>query len=350
MKYGVIGDLHWNVKGGDVDFLNFQVKWWKKSLKKMHEMGIKHILQTGDILDVRKQIDVRVGNVITREILPELDKYDMMMTLITGNHDIFLRDSNSIRNTWFFEDNPRIHIIPEFHEEDNILFLSWINKNNVEYQMKAVERSNAKYLIGHLELVNFPMSPGVVASHGQDASLYKKFDKVLSGHYHGKCSIGNIDYVGAPYALTWGDYSDMDNKGWHVFDTDTGSLELIKNDEDDTLFAVHEYDPEHKYVPEDLQKYNGKIVRYVVKDKGQTRAYTKFLEAVRQVKAIDYQIIDETIVIKTEKNATDFDPSKMLTNMSQIVVDYSAKLAESTAGADVDITKSITADLYQRSQ
>lgn len=347
MKYGVIGDMHFSCRGGDIDFLNFQLEWLEKSLKQMKEKGIGTVIQAGDFFDTRKVLDNRVGQTLYQQLPKMLEKYDMKMIIIIGNHSIFYRDNNEIHNLYMFENEPRIHIVVEHEEIDGILYLGWLNKNNLDKNMQVVAQSTAKYLVGHLELEAFPMMRGVVAVHGQDASLFKKFDKVISGHYHIVSEIGNIHYTGSPYELTWGDV-DGSERGWFVFDTDQNTMELIPNTKEQTLFAVHYYDPEHKYEVSDLEKYNGKIVRYVVKDKGDTRRYNRFLEAVKAIKPIDYSIIDETIVKKSDKVEQKFDPSKMLTNMSQIVVDYSSKLAETVQGADVNVTKQITVDLYQK--
>lgn len=349
-KIAVIGDSHFGVRQGDPDFLEFQIQWMVKVIKDAYNMGIRTVVQVGDMMDVRKQLDVRVGNAITDRILPLLDQYKMELIVITGNHNIFYRDNNAINNLWFMKHHPRVRIITE-HEYDPVLgiqFLGWINKNNLEAQMQVVSHTQAKYLFAHLELTDFPMMKGVVAVHGQSATLFKKFDKVVTGHYHTISEIGNVHYTGSPYHLTWADFPDGTNRGWFVFDTDNGSMELIKNTEDQSLFAVHNYDPNHKYEEADLAKYAGKIVRYVVKDKGATRNYSKFLELLRNVKTIEYNIIDETIVVKSEKSTEAFDPSKMLTNMGQIVQEYSEKLAATVPGADVAVTKGITMDLYER--
>lgn len=350
MKIAVHGDWHFGVRQGDPDFLEFQLNWLKKAIRDAYNMGIRTIIQVGDGFDVRKQLDVRVGQRFSQEILPLLEKHNMELICLTGNHNIFYRDSNAIRNTWFIEHHPNVVVVEEnqYIPVLDALCLSWVNKNNIEAQMKAVADSKARFLFGHLELTDFPMMKGVVATHGQSADLFKKFDKVVTGHYHTISEIGNVHYTGSPYHLTWADYPDGTNRGWFIFDSDNGSMELIANDEDQSLFAVVHYDPEHKYEVKDLTKYAGKIVRFVVKDKGDTRRYNRFLEALREVKFIEYNIVDETIITKDDKAKETFDPSKMLTNMAQIVTDYAVNLASTVPGADVETTKTITVDLYEK--
>ena len=54
---------------------------------------------------------------------------------------------------------------------------------------------------------------------GMDASVFSKFDRVFSGHYHMKSTKDNVTYLGNPYQLYWNDYASK--RGFHVFDTDT---------------------------------------------------------------------------------------------------------------------------------
>ena len=60
-----------------------------------------------------------------------------------------------------------------------------------------------------------------------DKSSLKKYDIVLTGHFHHKSSDGHITYVGTPGEMTWSDYNDP--RGFHIFDTDTREFTFIQN-------------------------------------------------------------------------------------------------------------------------
>ena len=67
----------------------------------------------------------------------------------------------------------------------------------------------------------------MVMDHGWDKEEFKKFDIVMSGHYHHKSDDGQVYYLGTPYEIYWNDWEDP--KGFHVFDTETRELERIVN-------------------------------------------------------------------------------------------------------------------------
>lgn len=345
-KVGIIGDMHFGVRGGDIDFLEFQMNWLYKTLKDMKARGINRVIQVGDMLDNRKMLDVRVGWYLTHRFLPMLDELNMVFDSLVGNHNIFYRESNEIHNLWFMQSHPRFRVIQENLEEEGLLMLGWVNKNNLAEQMSVVANSKAGVCLGHFEFTDFPMYKGVLASHGADVEPFKKFKKVVTGHYHTVSEIGNIIYVGSPYHLTWSDYPDGVERGWFELDTETGSISLHKNEETDSLFSIFHYDHEAKYEASDLKHLAGRIVRIVVKDKGDTRKYNKFLALLNEIKFIEYKIVDETII--TDKPKETIDPQKMITNTLGVLTDYTVKLAETVQGADIDLTKNIAVDLYQR--
>ena len=42
--------------------------------------------------------------------------------------------------------------------------------------------------------------------HGTEKSVFKRFEKVMSGHFHKKSDDGHIYYLGTQYEMTWSDY------------------------------------------------------------------------------------------------------------------------------------------------
>ena len=71
------------------------------------------------------------------------------------------------------------------------------------------------------------MQNGVINEHGLSKSDFKRFDRVVSGHFHKHTDDGQIHYNGAQYEMTWSDYKDP--KGFHIFDTETREIERVIN-------------------------------------------------------------------------------------------------------------------------
>ncbi len=86
--------------------------------------------------------------------------------------------------------------------------------------------------MGHLEIKGFEMHNGHMNEHGTEKSVFKRFEKVMSGHFHKKSDDGHIYYLGTQYEMTWSDYKCP--KGFHIFDTQTRELSRIEND--NTIF------------------------------------------------------------------------------------------------------------------
>ena len=108
-----------------------------------------------------------------------------------------------------------------------MLFLPWICDDNYEDSIHAIDHSTADICFGHLEIKGFEMHKGHMNMHGLDKEQFKRFEKVMSGHFHKKSDDGLIYYLGTQYQIMWSDHNCP--KGFHIFDTETRELERIVN-------------------------------------------------------------------------------------------------------------------------
>jgi hypothetical protein len=108
-----------------------------------------------------------------------------------------------------------------------ILFIPWICDDNESESIRTIEASQATIAMGHLEIKGFEMHSGHMNEHGQEKSMFKRFEKVMSGHFHKKSDDGHIYYLGTQYEMTWSDYNCP--KGFHIFDTETRELSRVYN-------------------------------------------------------------------------------------------------------------------------
>jgi hypothetical protein len=156
-----------------------------------------------------------------------------------------------------------------------ILLLPWICDDLVETTLHAIDNSTAQIVMGHLEIKGFEMHKGHLNEQGLDKSLFKRFEKVISGHFHKKSDDGHIYYLGAPYEITWSDYKCP--KGFHIFDTQTRELTRIPNP-----LRIHKKlvynDKTEDYNKKNLKDFENTFVKLFISNKTDTDIFDKFVE------------------------------------------------------------------------
>jgi DNA repair exonuclease SbcCD nuclease subunit len=307
MKIGIIGDMHWGVKNGNPDFLEFQKFWLEDALSRMQKLGIDTIIQTGDHFDTRAHIKLNVLHAMIHWFPDVLRNFGIKKWITYGgNHDMFYRDSNEICALDIFSLmnhglNDKFIIVKDKVEILNfggvkLAIAPWINKNNNDRILSEIAKSKADYLFGHFEMIGMPMIPGFLCDSGVDPKSFKDFKRVISGHFHTVSNSLNCTMVGTPYHITWGDVQDGDNRGFWTLDLDTDELVLHKNESNMTLFSVIEYDSNAKYEASTLKEYAGTIAKILVKEKPDAKHFKKFTDLLNGVGFIDFKIIDTTMV------------------------------------------------------
>jgi DNA repair exonuclease SbcCD nuclease subunit len=169
--------------------------------------------------------------------------------------------------------------------------MPWINSQNYIHSMGMIDETSAQICMGHLELNGFEMQKGMFMDHGWDRQEFRKFDTVMSGHYHHKSDDGQVYYLGTPYEIYWNDWEDP--KGFHVFDTETRELERIVNPYnifskiyyDDTVSA---FDDNH-----DMSAYKNKYVKLVVVNKKDLFQFDRFVDKLLAADCHDVKIVED---------------------------------------------------------
>jgi len=110
---------------------------------------------------------------------------------------------------------------------------------------------------------------------GLDKSLFKRFEKVMSGHFHKKSDDGQIYYCGTQYEITWSDYKCP--KGFHIFDTETRELTRIPNP-----LRIHKKliynDKEEDYSKLDLSHFEDCFIKVFVTNKTNEEMFNKLID------------------------------------------------------------------------
>ena len=253
---------------------------------------------------------------------------------VVGNHDTYYKNTNSINaltQLYGAREYSGMAVIANPTEVTldgcKIVLMPWMCSDNMQESLKLIETTNAQILMGHLELAGFEMNKGAVIDHGMDSNVFEKFDLVCSGHYHHKSRKGNINYLGCPYEITWSDYNDQ--KGFHVFDTQTRSLEFIPNPY--TMFNKIYYDDSQSFeIPKDLDKYTGTYIKVIVQSKNNLYNFDRFIDALEKVDPASIQIVDDNLKLQLE------DDDEIINNAE----DTLSILKKFISSADINIEKS----------
>jgi DNA repair exonuclease SbcCD nuclease subunit len=246
----------------------------------------------GDTFDSRKGIDFGALTWAKNNYYDRLKEMGITVHTIVGNHTAYYKNTNDINAVDLLlreYDNVKIYSEATPIEVDglSVLLVPWINKENEEQTLEMINKTRSPVCMGHLELVGFRVHRGYIMEHGTDASIFNKFEKVFSGHYHTRSDNGKIFYLGNPYEMYWNDCNDT--RGFHIFDTET--LEVTSIDNPYNIFRIIYFeDNDHQLF--DARPYENKIVKVVVKKKSDQVQFEKFLDKLYNANVAELKIVE----------------------------------------------------------
>jgi len=301
-KVAILTDTHFGARNDSPVFLDYFMDFYNNVFfPYVKENNISTLIHLGDICDRRKYINFRTLQTFRDEFVFRLWREKIDTHVIIGNHDLYNRNDSNINSMtelfttfegecepWIYHDPTEVEIYGK-----KVLFVPWINEENKERSHKLIRSTNAPIVMGHLELSGFQMHRGAPNSHGDDPSIFDRFDKVLTGHYHHKSDDGTIFYLGAPYEMTWSDYQDP--RGFHVFDMETHELEFIENPY--RMYHKIFYNDKNKTLEEmmadDFERYRNRCVKFVVQEKSNPYWYDMVLDKLYKVNPFNVAIVED---------------------------------------------------------
>ena len=299
-KAALITDTHFGVRNDSKQFLEFFDKFYSNIFfPYLKENNIDTIFHLGDIVDRRKFISYVTLNEFKRIFIEPLEKNNIKMHIIVGNHDIPYRNTNEVNamDELFEKENIYVYSEPtdvQYNGVD-ITMMPWIQGTNYKQCMDHIENTKSQILFGHLELNGFEMHRGAHVNHGgMDTKIFDKFDLVCSGHFHHKSSKGNIHYLGNPYEMTWNDYNDQ--RGFHIFDSEKRSLTFERNPYrmfskvwyDDTDTTLNDIIEKH-----DFEYYRDTYVKVIVQTKKNPYWFDTLLDNLYKVNPANLSIVED---------------------------------------------------------
>jgi DNA repair exonuclease SbcCD nuclease subunit len=282
MKVAIITDTHFGGKNDNLQFAQFQQRFYEGTFFPICKReGVTTIFHLGDVFDRRKY-----SNFNTLKLAKEMffdPARDFKVHMLVGNHDAYFKNNNDVNsveltcaeynNITLYKDIPEVVEFQGLH----VFFIPWIAPANYTLSMNMIKKAGADIIMGHLEINGSEMQPGLYCDHGLDRDLFKRYERVFSGHYHTQQDDGHIRYLGAPYEINWLDFNTA--KGFHIYDTSTREFEFYQNPH--RLFKKIYYDDGHscdEMLNTDLTEYEGCFVKIVVIQKTDFYTFDRFID------------------------------------------------------------------------
>lgn len=348
MKVAILGDTHFGMRNDLLCFHEHYEKFYSNIFfPYLKEHGIDTIIQLGDLFDRRKYINFNTLHMCRRYFFDELQRQNIKLITLIGNHDIFWKESLSVNSTELLlgsYNNITIINKPKTItlNDTPIDIIPWICKENYEDCLHFIQNSRSELCVGHFEISGFSMYKDMPSDEGLDRKMFKKYELVLSGHYHHKSKQDNIVYAGTPGEMTWQDYDDP--RGFHVLDLADRTLKFHANPY--KMFHKIYYDDKKDSTSEitnmDLSMYTNTYVKVVVINKTNPYLYDVFLTNLHSVSPMDITIAEDmsegedeletsieeaqdTIGILSKYidnlNNEDFDPTKLKTIIRELYIE-----------------------------
>ena len=346
MKILFLGDLHLGARNGNPNFLRMMDDYFKEELfPYILENGVEVVVQLGDILDKRRNIDFTISNYLVNTFFKFFMDNKVHLYSTLGNHDTYYRQSIQLDGPSQFASGDYIHIVKDCRvvtfDKTKVAMTPWIcDENKEDVTNWIVENKNKNTILcGHFELAGFPIQKGYISDKGSiETDKMKGYKCVLSGHYHSPSEKDKITYIGTPYELTWSDYGD--EKKFLVYDTVEKVFETVytKNKmfhkimyKDDILQTIN-YDA-----------YKNSYVKVVLTDDYNEGKLNVFLSMLDE-KAHPYSI--QTIDIREQKET-------LMEEISADDVDNPIEIMMNTISSKVEdeelcqLVKNLTYEIYQ---
>ena len=349
MKLAVLNDTHCGVRNSSDIFLKYQERFFSEVFfPYLKENNITQILHLGDYYDHRKFVNFKALNDNRKVFLEPMRDLGITMDIIPGNHDVYYKNTNQLCSLkellGYFTSNVNILMEPTVLDYDGLKIgcLPWINAENSERYLNWLQNVKCDWIGAHLELSGFDMMRGIKSPHGMSSDLFKRFEVVMSGHFHTKSSKDNIYYLGSQMEFTWADAGDP--KHFHIIDTETRVLTPVRNPL--TMFTKIFYD-DTKGIPQiNKESLEEHFVKVVVVNKTDPFKFDKFIDAIQQIKVhelkiaetfdefIGANVLDDNISVEDttelldsyiEAVETDLDKDRMKTTMRSLYVEAQDK-------------------------
>ena len=330
MKIAIITDQHFGARKNSKLFHDYFLKFYNNIFfPTLEREGITTVIDMGDTFDIRKSIDFSALQWAKDNYFDKLESMGITLHSIVGNHTAYYKNTNDVNAVdLLLREYDNITTYSETTSIEvggcNILLVPWINKENEDKSFRAINMSQASICMGHLELNGFRATPGHMMEHGMEWSIFKKFNKTYSGHYHCRSNQENIYYLGNPYEMFWNDVND-ENRGFHIFDTETLEHTPVNNP-----YRLHKiiFYNDQDYQLFDARELENKIVKVVVRNKSNSKQFEKFIDKLYNANVAELKVV-ENFGLQESEEFEAFESEDTLSILNRYVEESEVKLDKS---------------------
>tara|TARA_A100001011_G_scaffold315126_1_gene333648 strand:- start:779 stop:1825 length:1047 start_codon:yes stop_codon:yes gene_type:complete len=282
MKIALLNDTHFGCRNDSPAFIEYQNRFYNEIFfPYLQQYNINTLIHLGDVVDRRKFINHNTAHNFKKVFFNRLEEMNIDTHIIIGNHDTYYKNTNEVNALQNLNINKDAKIYTHATEVEfdglPIMFIPWICDDNEAETTRVIDNTKATIAMGHLEVKGFEMHNGHFNEHGQEKAMFKRFEKVMSGHFHKKSDDGHIYYLGTQYEMTWSDYHCP--KGFHIFDTQTRELSRVPNPM--LMFKKITYnDKETNYDNLDITEYDKHFVKLYISNKTDNDMYERLMDRI----------------------------------------------------------------------
>jgi len=300
VKIAIINDTHFGVRNDNQVVADHHYKFYRKVFfPTLKEREITTIFHLGDLLDRRKYINFNTASRMLNEFFGPIKDQGITTHMVLGNHDTYFKNTNNLNGPELLAysgESPPINIITDDATEMyGVLLVPWLTQENMEKNIQIIKNTKAKVCMGHFEIQGFEMMRGQVCDHGLNKKVFDKFHSVYSGHFHHPSKHGNIEYLGAPYEMTWADHNGR--RGFHIFDTETLEVDFIENPYQ--IFHKVWYNDSEMTVEDinemDLSELQNTFVKVIIQSKDNAYLFDLFMDKLQECGAHDVKVVEDIL-------------------------------------------------------
>jgi len=176
----------------------------------------------GDLLDTKDIIRAQCLNAY----IHYFRNSNLKHIILVGNHDYTSSECTQHALEALKALN-NVTVVDRPYFEGKTLFVPYFARIE-DFRASIAPYELPKYLFMHQGVNGCDYGNGFIAENDMDISEVKRFDKVISGHFHTYQVKDNLTYLGTPFSHSFGESNQQKYLG--IFYDSDGSLELIKTD------------------------------------------------------------------------------------------------------------------------